>query len=156
MNAKEYLEQITAIQRLLYNLDCRIECKKEGLYRIGSPAFEPCYGSSTSDESRHSRKIMEIDELECDREKLHELLCQLFLEVKQRLETLDGISCALLTYRFLEQKSIRQIASKMSISKSSVERWIKAIVDNLVIPEGAFHLENELNQANLEKYLSWL
>ena len=156
MNTKDYLEQILVLQRLVYCLDRRIEYRKDKLYQIGSPSFEPSNNTSRSTESRHAMKLMEIDELEDDRKKLMEMLCSLRREMQQLFDTLDGEESCLMAYRYLDQRSIREIGQKTLISKSSVDRRIKGIVEALKLPEGAYDVEKELIQAGLERYLSWL
>lgn len=156
MEAKEYLEQIMTLQRLIYCMDRKIEYMNDKLYQIGSPSFEPSFNTSRAAESRHATKLMEIDNLRSDRKMFTEMLQRLRQEAQEIIETLNGEDCSIMCYRFLDQRSIRDIANRSCLSKSTVDRRIKTIVQRLQIPLDAFDLEKELQQADLARYFSWL
>lgn len=153
MDAKEYLHQLDLVHEKIRLLDLKIERKEDLLHSISSIGFEPHNQTSPSTEAAHSRRIIELDQLRSDRKQLSVLQNRLMEEAESLIETLADERASILMDRFLGRRSLRSIAIKHCMSKSTVERRLTSGLDELRVQEHVLDVDSWLISHDLQQYL---
>lgn len=141
MTVKEYLEQV-------YALDRRIEYERrecENLHQmaqsISSPSFEEHYNPNKATEAPFVKPLQMLWELE---EKTNKQLAQLVKLKAQVQEVIGQVDKPewreLLMYRYGEHYTWPRIADLLNADPSTVRRWEKKALKQIVLPDNAIKL----------------
>ena len=118
MTAREYLDSIADAGKTIRGLKAKIEKMRESLTSISVP-MDKEQVTHTKNVSAMSDQISRIVDLEREMQQEAERLSQMRLEALYYINQLDEIHSSILTMRYFERKSIKQIMEETHFSKST-------------------------------------
>ena len=136
MTKTEYLNQAYYLDKQIKRDTTHIETLRVLADSVPSPSFGEHIGGSRSFEAPFVRTLERIWEKEAELQRSLNKLFDLKDEIGKVIDTLENKDEALvLTYRYLFFFKMEDIAAEMHISMSSVKRWHRSAIKNLIIPE---------------------
>lgn len=135
MTAKEFLNQAYRLNELIDSDVEELERLRDLAARISGPNFGERVQTSRNPDPPFVHYLDDIMDME---QKIHRELCELVVLKKKITESLEKVENReerlLLTYRYLDNRTWEQIASRLSVSDRTVHRIHASALRNFSVP----------------------
>lgn len=140
MTAKEYLKQAYRLHERIDAHIAELEELRDMSTRIQGVSFEEHFSSTRNTDAPFVKLIGKIMDMESRINSEIDRLVDLKAEMDMVIEQVEDIEeRLLLRYRYLDNMTWDDIATRLSVSSRTVHRIHSAALQNFVVPEEGWH-----------------
>lgn len=135
MTAREFLERPYNLHKKLQYLEKARLHYTELMYSVRSINYsEPKVDKSPSNTTPNMYGIMMLDETEEKIKVTEDEYDKACKEVYDKINELEGDEIKLMMrYKYLEFKSLNEIAEELYVSRTTIKRWHREVINRLII-----------------------